>query len=149
MVAMSNPLRASITAAITDTRALLAQLERSLAIIDGEATIKLGRQGTWSKGQVNALWQECKHLPGIRALFEATASRPAETVTFTEVLAHSGLEGRQQANEHARMSRVAAELFGAKRWPIENWQGGGSGEMLYRMPEQIAVWWRDLTAEPA
>jgi hypothetical protein len=31
------------------------------------------------------------------------------------------------------------QIFGGKRWPIENWQGS-SGEMIYRMREEIAVW---------
>jgi hypothetical protein len=41
------------------------------------------------------------------------------------------------------MSRIAAELFGGKRWPIENWQGS-AGEVIYGMTDDIAAWWREI-----
>ncbi|MET8765916.1 hypothetical protein [Streptomyces sp. NPDC004658] len=74
---------------------------------------------------------------------------PGETVTFTEVLKRSKPDEQRQRNEHARLSRIAAGLFGAKRRPIENWQGGydanlGKAEMLYRMDPQVAEWWSAL-----
>lgn len=86
------------------------------------------------------------------ALFEACASRPDEMVRYRDVLAASGLDAVQQKNEHARLSRITGELFGDKRWPIENWQGspveaGGPAEMVYRMPATIASWWREIAAE--
>ncbi len=92
-------------------------------------------------------WERVHDLPGVRALFEITASRPGQVVTFSELIAHSGL-AEKQGNEHARLSRVTNEMFGEKRWPIENWQGspGPNGaEMRYRMPATIAEWLRDLT----
>lgn len=64
-------------------------------------------------------------------------------MTFSELIAYSGLDAKRQANEHARMSRIAPGLFGSKRWPIENWQGS-AGEMCYRMTGEIAVWWREI-----
>ena len=54
-----------------------------------------------------------------------------------------GLDSKQQGNERARLSRTTSELFGAKTWPIENGQAA-NGEMLYRMPDTIAEWFRDL-----
>lgn len=51
---------------------------------------------------------------------------PGHTVTFTKLIAYSGLDLRQQANEHGRRSRIAAELFCEKRWPIENSEQGTS-----------------------
>jgi hypothetical protein len=90
------------------------------------------------------------HLPGVRALFEATAERSDEKVTFTEILKRSGLPERQQSNEHAALSRISAQLFKEKRWPIENTQGGSDSatskaEMLYWMDSRVAEWWRDIT----
>ncbi|GAA3062984.1 hypothetical protein [Actinokineospora globicatena] len=141
---MSDELRTVVVQAIKDAEALHLRLKGALAILDGEVTVDLGRQGTWTKGEVAALWEKSNHLPGVRSLFDITASRDGERVTFTELLAHSGLDGKQQGNEHARLSRVAADLFGAKRWPIENWQGA-SGEMIYRMRTEIAIWWREIS----
>lgn len=82
------------------------------------------------------------------ALFGETAAHPGETVTFTAVTERSALSSAQQRNEHARMSRIAAGIFGKKRWPIENWQGpiGGTGhsEMIYRMDPTVAAWWEEI-----
>ncbi len=48
-----------------------------------------------------------------------------------------------------RVGGRRTEIFGKKRWPIENWQGPagptGHSEMLYRMGPAIAEWWKDLT----
>jgi hypothetical protein len=63
-------------------------------------------------------------------------------IRFTDLIARSGLDPQQQRNEHGRLSRVATDLFGEKRWPIENWQG--RAEMLYRMGGTVAAWWRKI-----
>lgn len=143
-------LRSVVVGALADVEALQEKLAGLLADIDGTAeSVNIPRQGRWSREQVGLLWEGAKHLAGIRALFEATAAVPGEAVTFTEVLKRSKLDEQQQRNEHARLSRIAAGLFGAKRWPIENWQGSyaanlGKAEMLYRMDPQVAEWWRSL-----
>ncbi len=143
-------VRSAVVAALADAGALQKRLAGLLADIDGTASsVLIPRQGRWTEEEVQLLWGEVKHLAGVRALFEVTAERPGETVTFTELIQRSGLDERQQRNEHARLSRVAAELFGAKRWPVENWQGGhdsekGKAEMIYRMDTVVAEWWRAL-----
>jgi len=70
-------------------------------------------------------------------------------LSYTELLARSGRSEQQQRNEHAALSVVTRELFGEKRWPVENWQQGspnteGRAEMLYRMPPTIAEWFRAI-----
>ncbi|WP_407111767.1 hypothetical protein ACE1N8_25890 [Streptomyces sp. DSM 116494] len=143
-------LRAAVVAALTDVESLNAKLNGLLAAIDGTDTaVDLGRQGLWTKAQVALLWSKVNHLPGVRALFEATAERPDKKVMFTEILQRSGLPERQQSNEHAALSRISAQLFKGKRWPIENSQGGsdsttGKAEMLYWMDSRVATWWRDI-----
>ena len=92
------------------------------------------------------------HLPGVRALFEATAERPDQKITFTEILQRSRPPERQQSNEHAALSRISAQLLEEKRWPVENSQGSsdsttGKAEMLYWMDSRVAAWWRDITRE--
>ncbi|MFJ1550715.1 hypothetical protein [Streptomyces sp. NPDC088246] len=145
-------LRAAVVGALADVEAVQKKLTGLLADIDGTAfSVNIPRQGLWTREQVSLLWGRVRHLAGVRALFEVAVERTGETVTFTEVLERSGLDERQQRNEHARLSRVAAELFGEKRWPIENWQGSyngnsGKSEMLYRMDPQVADWWRGLTS---
>ncbi|MGJ3558879.1 hypothetical protein ACR6C2_07830 [Streptomyces sp. INA 01156] len=143
-------LRAAAVAALADVESLNAKLNGLLAAIDGTDTaVDLGRQGLWTKAQVALLWSKVNHLPGVRALFEATAEHPDKKVTFTEILQRSGLPERQQSNEHAALSRISAQLFKGKRWPIENSQGGsdsttGKAEMLYWMDSRVAAWWRDI-----
>jgi AMMECR1 domain-containing protein len=144
-------LRTAVVAALADVESLSVKLTGLLAELDGTDTaIDLGRQGLWTKAQIALLWGKVNHLPGVRALFEATAARPDEKVTFTELLERSGLPERQQSNEHAALSRISAQLFKEKRWPIENIQGGsdsatGKAEMLYWMDRRVAEWWRAIT----
>ncbi|MFF4166303.1 hypothetical protein [Streptomyces sp. NPDC001741] len=143
-------MRAAVVAALVDLEALHDKLNGLLADIDGTGTaVDLGRQGLWTKAQVSLLWSRVNHLPGVRALFEVTAERPDEKITFKEVLQRSGLPERQQSNEHAALSRIAGQLFKEKRWPIENSQGSsnsktGKAEMLYWMDSRIAEWWREV-----
>ncbi|MFF4547431.1 hypothetical protein ACFY1J_24915 [Streptomyces sp. NPDC001406] len=144
-------LRSAVVAALADLESSKTKLMGVLAQIDGTDTaIDLGRQGLWTKAQIALLWSKVNHLPGVRALFEATAERPDEKLTFSEILQRSGLPERQQSNEHAALSRISAQLFNEKRWPIENSQGGtdsatGKAEMLYWMDSRVAAWWRDIT----
>jgi hypothetical protein len=143
-------LRAAVVDALADVAAAQEKLTGLLADIDGrEAAVNVPRQGRWTREQVELLWAKVKHLAGVRALFEATAAKPGDMVTFAELLDRSGLDEQQQRNEHARLSRIAADLFGEKRWPIENWQGGydgdtGKAQMIYRMDTQVAQWWLGL-----
>ncbi|WUD70229.1 hypothetical protein OG937_46225 [Streptomyces sp. NBC_00510] len=145
-----DALRAAVVDALADVAAAQEKLTGLLADIDGtEAAVNVPRQGRWTGEQVELLWGKVKHLAGVRALFEATAAKPGDTVTFAELLNRSGLDEQQQRNEHARLSRIAADLFGEKRWPIENWQGGydgdtGKAQMIYRIDAQVAEWWLGL-----
>ncbi|MFE2729475.1 hypothetical protein [Kitasatospora sp. NPDC059327] len=142
--------RAAVVSALSDVEAMHRKLTALLGNIDGTATaVDIPRQGQWTVQQVAVLWRRAKHLPGVRALFETTAAHAGEKVTFSQILAVSGLDELQQRSEHARLSRLASDLFGEKRWPIENWQGSpdstsGKAEMVYRMPLPIAAWWRGL-----
>jgi hypothetical protein len=144
-------IRPTLVEAITDLDTLGNRLKAILADIDGAvASIQIPRQGRWTPEMLAALWPKVSHLDGVCALFEITAERPNETVTFTELVARSGLSDQQQRNEHARLSRVSADLFGQKTWPIENWQGnapadGGKAETIYRMGSTVAAWWLKLT----
>ncbi|MEU0985576.1 hypothetical protein [Streptomyces sp. NPDC005953] len=144
-------LRTAVVAALADVESVKAKLTSLLTEIEGTETVDLGRQGRWTKAQVALVWSRVDHLPGVQALFAATAERPDEKVTFTEIIERSGLAERQQANEHAALSRISAQLFQEKRWPIENSQGSidsatGKAEMLYWMDGRIARWWLDITA---
>lgn len=145
----NSTLRTAVVAALADAESLRTKLTGLLAEIEGTETIDLGRQGLWTKAQVALLWSRVNHLPGVQALFAATAERPDEKVTFTEILQRSGLPERQQSNEHAALSRISTQLFKEKRWPIENSQGGidgttGKAEMLYWMDSRVAEWWLEI-----
>ncbi|HEY4453776.1 MAG TPA: hypothetical protein VGN81_05635, partial [Pseudonocardiaceae bacterium] len=118
-------IRERVVQAISDAKALENLLVGVLADIDGEGdAIQVPRQGRWTAEMTKALYDRASHLVGVRALFEITAEHPNEAVTFTELIRRSGLDERRQRNEHARLSRIAAELFGEKRWPLEAWQSG-------------------------
>jgi len=142
-------IRTGLQSCINDLDTARARAVALLEDLDGSDAMEVPRQGRWTKAPLSQLWDKVRHLPGIVALFAETAAHPGEAVTFSAVTAHSGLSSMQQRNEHARMSRVTAEIFGTKRWPIENWQGPagptGHSEMLYRMDPAIAEWWKDLT----
>lgn len=147
----ASQLRAAVTHAIADLEVMKQRFGHLLAQLDG-AAVQVRRQGLWTRPMLEQLWSAVRHLDGIRALFELTAATPGQPITFSRVIARSGLAERRQRNEHARMSRVSAELFGATRWPIEAWQGPphgpeGKAEMLYLMDETVAIWWRAIQRE--
>jgi hypothetical protein len=147
----STKLRAAVLDAIKDLETVQQRFVDLLSELDGDA-IQVPRQGRWTKPMLKQLWAEVDHLIGIRTLFGQTAACKGKPVTFTHLLRESHLPEQQQRNEHARMSRVAAELFGEKKWPIENWQGSpssetGKAEMIYRMGPTVAQWWNEICDE--
>lgn len=108
-----------------------------------EESVEIPRQGKWRRSMLAGLRPHIEHLPGVIALFDLTAERAPQQVTYADVIARSGLSDRAQRNDHARLSWVTKELFGAKTWPLE-WQQAGDGEMRYRMPASVARWWREV-----
>jgi hypothetical protein len=119
-----------------ELRNLRAHIEAEQEVVD------LGRQGTWHAAKLAHLLPRTDHLPGVLALFDLTAEWAPHTVTYSNVLARSGLTDQQQSREHSRLSWATRRLFGTKGWPLECWQG--ADEMLYRMPAAIAGWWLAL-----
>ena len=107
-----------------------------------EESVEIPRQGTWQRSKLATLRPRIEHLPGVIALFDITSERAPQQVTYADVIARSGLTDRAQRNDHARLSWVTKELFGAKTWPLE-WQQAADGEMRYRMPAAVARWWRE------
>ena len=122
----------------TELRALLASDRESISVHG---------QGIWRRDMLEVLWPRVRHLTGVRALFALTAERAPAVVTYSELLQRSGLPDRQQANEHARLSRVARELFGKKVWPLEAWQDSRDGLMHYRMDVTMARWCAEVIDE--
>jgi hypothetical protein len=147
----AGKLRSAVLDAITDLDTVRQRFTDLLAELDGDA-IQVPRQGHWTKSMVRQLWPKVEHLNGIQALFRVTAANAGKSVIFTQLIQQSHLTEQQQRNEHARMSRITAELFGEKKWPIENWQGSPSGEtrkaeMIYRMGSTVAEWWTEIRNE--
>ena len=145
----TRDIRAVVSSLLDDAEGMAARLRQVLAELDTEDAVEVARQGRWTRSMLGQLWRHVDHLPGVRALFEETAGRPTDVVSFDDIVQRSGLSDQQQRNEHARLSRVSSELFGEKRWPIQNWQGPvrpatGRAEMLYRMGPTVAMWWREL-----
>jgi hypothetical protein len=145
-----SAIRAGLQQAIVDNKNALIHLEALLADVDGADAVEVPRQGRWTKAAVQQLWDGSKHLPGVVALFEELAAHPGEDVSLDAVRERSGLDEKQQRNEHARMSRVSTSLFGAKRWPFRAWQGpaiaGGKAGMVYRMDVTVAQWWTEIVS---
>ncbi len=144
----SNKLRTAVLDAINDLDTVRQRFTNLLADLDGDA-IQVPRQGRWTKPMLEQVWSKIRHLRGVETLFGLTAAYAGKPVTFTRLLHESGLTEQQQRNEHARMSRVIADLLGEKKWPIENWQGpqspeSGKAEMIYRMSKEIAAWWYEI-----
>lgn len=142
-------MRDVVASLLDEVEAMTTRLRPVLSELDSTDAIQVPRQGSWTKALIDRLWGHVDHLPGVRALFEATAARPNEVVSFDQILQRSGLSKRQQRNEHARLSRVASELFREKRGPIQNRQGPvrettGRAEMLYLIGGTVAGWWEEV-----
>lgn len=144
----THEVRAEVVIIRQTVETLHTSLTLLLDDLDGSDAVQVPRQGRWTRTMLRQLWPRVSHLQGVRALFAVTAAAQNQPVTFTDVLKRSGLTEQQQRNEHARMTRVARELFGSKTWPIEAWQGpsqaGGPAEMIYRMGSTVARWYRLL-----
>lgn len=145
-----NELRTALSDVLNDLDKTRQRMKELLDDLDATAeAIQVPRQGRWTKAMVAQLWEVSRHLGGVATLFAVTAARPNKEVTFTEIMEASGLDEMQQRNEHARLSRLSAEIFGEKKWPIEAWQGPkrpgtDKAEMLYRMGGTVADWWLDI-----
>jgi hypothetical protein len=107
-----------------------------------EEAVEVPGQGTWRRSMLADLRPDLQHLRGVVALLDLAAERAPQQVTYKEVLARSGLSDREQRNDHTRLSWATKRRWGAKTWPVE-WQQAADGEMRYRMPDDIARWWRE------
>ena len=148
----TTEVRAAVAETLEILHAATARLAAMLEELDGGEGVQVPRQGRWTKNRLNTFWTSVEHLPGVQALFATAAATPNQTVTFKDVLARSELGERQQRSEHARMTRIARELFNDKSWPIENFQGPPTehgAQMVYRMGETVAGWWQEITGTPA
>lgn len=108
-------------------------------------SIDMGRQGVWTRRDLQDLYPSIEHLMGAMALLDLATERSPEIVTFREVVARSGLTDKEQASDHSRLSWATKRLFGSERgrWPVDNWQAA-DGEMHYRMPTLMARWWQEI-----
>lgn len=114
-----------------------------------EERVHVPGQGYWTQDMFDQVGRAVLHLPGVTALFDLTAERAAQVavpdrVSFSEVLARSGLDEPTQRTSHARLSRISRSIIGSTSWPVEGWQDHVTNEMQYRMPRAIAQWWLDL-----
>jgi hypothetical protein len=120
---------------------LLDDLRNDILADDTEEAIEVPGQGTWRLSMIAELKANIQHLPGALALFDLAAEAAPKWVSYSEILERSGLNDRDQRNEHIRLSWVTKRLFsGEKIWPVE-W--AADGEMSYRMLDVVARWWRE------
>jgi hypothetical protein len=108
-------------------------------------SVDMGRQGMWTRNDLQDLYSSIEHLTGALALLDLAAERSPEIVTFPQVVARSGLTAAEQAGAHSSLSWATKRLFGSERgrWPVDNWQAT-DGEMHYRMPTLMARWWQEI-----
>jgi hypothetical protein len=123
---------------------LLRDLRNDFLTDDGHAeqAVHIPGQSTWRRSMLTDLRPDIQHLPGVVALLDLAAERTPQQVTYGEVLARSGLSNQEQRSDHQRLSWVTKRLFGTKTWPVE-WQQAANGETRYRMPAEVARWWRE------
>jgi hypothetical protein len=107
-----------------------------------EQAVQVPGQSTWRRSMLTDLRPDIQHLPGVVALLDLAAERAPQHVTYGEVLARSRLSDQEQRSNHQRLSWVTKRLFGTKTWPVE-WQQAANGETRYRMPTEVARWWRE------
>lgn len=146
----------TVESVLEKLEAATAELQTAMEQLDSYP-IEVAGQGVYTKRTLKHHWDRAKHLPGIHALFELTASRAGEWVPFADVVQESGLAPVQQRNEHSRMTAVSVKLFGEPRWPIEwwtrrvqdrnTWGVAQNTERHYRMDPAIARWWYEILEE--
>lgn len=104
--------------------------------------------GVWSPAMLERL-REQLHAPLAAKALDVVAQRSPRPVGYGELLRETGSEPNQLRAELAVLTRTTRRLFGRKTWPMTARQGSGaSGDMGYRMPPEVAHWWRSLGDEP-
>jgi hypothetical protein len=103
--------------------------------------------GCWTELMVRRLKAEIRSAVVVGALDRIAASAP-ETVGYDELLSSLSVDQYQLRAELGALSKVSRRLFGRKIWPLSARQGWGGGDRMgYRMPVQIAAWWRDARSD--
>jgi hypothetical protein len=64
-------------------------------------------------------------------------------VSYDDIKRRSGLNDRQQRNDHAALTRTVTKVFGRRTWPV-SWRQTSDGTTQYWMPTRMAAWWQQL-----
>ena len=112
-----------------------------------DASVK--RVRGWTADEMATLASVVKN-EAVLVLLDMTARRPGQWVTFDEFCAHAGRTKRQAMGDLAGFTQLInhrLKKIGHNKdvWPIEVvWNEQGSPS--YRMPDEIARWWKEAFA---
>lgn len=98
-------------------------------------------QGEWTQRMVEQLVNDLPDYPGVVALFDRCAERPATWVMKTDIENEQGIAPTQLRNELAALSKKTKKIFDRANpiWPVE-WKKEKGG-YYYRMDATLASWW--------
>lgn len=164
-----DPIRSQILEVAQAAEDLASSVRTLLSVYDGDNDyeVSVPGQGIWNAEMMEVLFTKvfgpAIDLPGdeypadndvqigIRALLDATADKAGEWVSFSQIMERSGLSQGTQRFAHIDLSRIVKAAFTRNTWPVEAKQESKradkpTAEMIYRMPPQVAQWWRQLWA---
>lgn len=106
-----------------------------------EPFIAVPGQGEWTRRMIVQLVNDLPAYPGVIALFDRCAERPATWVVKSDIEVEQGIAPTQLRNELAALSKKTKKIFdrAAPIWPVE-WKKE-KGAYFYRMDDTVASWW--------
>ena len=104
----------------------------------------------WTRDEIRRLKQLLRapgRIPGrnetLIALFDVTASQPGQALSFKGLLEQTGRAFGQARADLGGLTRLCMDEFGRSKqdaWPL-SWETAESGQVSYRMTDEIAQWW--------
>jgi hypothetical protein len=110
-------------------------------------------QGVWNPNKLAKLKTATAHLPQLHLLLEAIAEASPNEVSMREVIRETEISSDKMRGQISGLTKAALKLFGERHWPFSvrygdeggtDIEAGRTGAAYYRMPIEIAQWWKDL-----
>lgn len=114
--------------------------------------VEVEGQGIWTPDMVAKLKDGSLHLPQLRQLIDAVADVAPQEISMREVIREIEVSSDKMRGQISGLTKLSNRLFQRRTWPFSVRYGAdeggtdnepaGSGVAYYRMPVDVAQWWK-------
>ena len=98
----------------------------------------------WSHEDFTRLAEIAKN--SVKAMLDLCSESPGEWTGLRDVEARAGRTFHEARADLAGLTMMTKHRFGRSNWPVEiEWEAGGPGQQYYRMNEEQASMWRNVS----